>query len=289
MKLLTPHFETYLGQKEEHALLSSVLAGEGIEYISWDATEGNLPEADAVFWQGVSSYHKRVDRFDALLKETEKRNIASFNTPSLLRWNAQKTYLQELEQKGILTIKTLWLENFDSEIISDWGVNNGFKELVIKPVISAGAHLTYRVPVEDLTEAISAYRDHPDRPIMIQPFLPEIMQEGEWSFLYFGGELSHVVRKTPKAGDYRIQHVHGGTYQREEPSAELSAAAQKVMQALPEQPLYARVDGIVKDGQFLLMEVELIEPYFYLDAAPEQGKLFAQKIAGAMRHQQKAA
>jgi len=38
-----------------------------------------------------------------------------------------------------------------------------------------------------------------------------------------------------------------------------------VLHKLPEMPVYARVDGTIINNQFLLNELELIEPALYLD------------------------
>lgn len=281
MKLLAPHFEFYTGQKEEHALLAQIFAAEGISYIPWDAREEKLPSTDAIFWQGVSSYHQRVKQFNTLLSHAEKLKIPSFNSIQTIRWNTQKTYLQELEEKGILNIQTLWLKSFDSGTISNWKQKNNYQNLVIKPVISAGAHLTFCMKAEDksaINNIAKIYTEAPKQALMVQPFAPEIINEGEWSFIFFGEELSHTVLKTAKEGDYRIQHVHGGSYHAVEPSVAMIAQARKVLEALPEPTAYARVDGIMRKGQLLLMEVELIEPYFYLDTAPLRAPLLAKTL-----------
>jgi hypothetical protein len=36
------------------------------------------------------------------------------------------------------------------------------------------------------------------------------------------------------------------------------------MVAVPGNPLYARVDGVERDGRLMLMELELIEPHLFL-------------------------
>lgn len=65
--------------------------------------------------------------------------------------------------------------------------------------------------------------------------------------------------KTPKPGDFRVQHYLGrGIEPREAPINLRRTAA---------DCLYARVDAVEVDGQFLLMEFELIEPFLYLDTA----------------------
>lgn len=63
-----------------------------------------------------------------------------------------------------------------------------------------------------------------------------------------------------------------------------AAAAVQAATARTQPPdnrlLYARVDGLDVDGEFVLMELELIEPVLFLDrAAPEAPARFAEAIA----------
>ncbi|MBV9435106.1 MAG: hypothetical protein JOZ44_03585 [Acidobacteria bacterium] len=100
-------------------------------------------------------------------------------------------------------------------------------------------------------------------PLLIQQFVPEVRTAGEWSMIFIGGQFSHAVRKYPKQGDFRVQAEFGG---REEPAtagSALVAAAAKILDQA-EHTLYARVDGVEQHGQFLLMELELIEPVLFL-------------------------
>ena len=93
-------------------------------------------------------------------------------------------------------------------------------------------------------------------------------EEGEYSFLYFGGVFSHALIKTAKPGDYRIQSAFGGQETIYQPSAEELAGANDILATLDSPPLYARVDllrGL--DGDLALIELEMIEPYLYLPHA----------------------
>ena len=117
---------------------------------------------------------------------------------------------------------------------------------------------------------------------MIQAFLPSVIEEGEYSFLYFGGQFSHGLIKRPKKGDYRIQSLYGGTEDTYVPSGTERASARSVLNVLDFTPLYARVDllrGL--DGKLKLIELEMIEPYLYLSHAEGEGadNLGAQKLA----------
>jgi len=120
---------------------------------------------------------------------------------------------------------------------------------------------------------------------MIQAFLPSVVEEGEYSFLYFGGQFSHGLIKRPKKGDYRIQSLYGGTEETYEPSSQERASACAVLNALSFTPLYARVDLLRgRDGKLKLIELEMIEPYLYLAHAKGEGgeNKGAQKLAEAL-------
>ena len=61
--------------------------------------------------------------------------------------------------------------------------------------------------------------------------------------------------------------------------------AARSLAALPERPLYARVDGVVRETKFLLMELELIEPNLFLEfgtgAADRMASAIVSRIGGA--------
>ncbi|MGB6231209.1 MAG: hypothetical protein WBF53_13900, partial [Litorimonas sp.] len=108
----------------------------------------------------------------------------------------------------------------------------------------------------------------PPEGALIQPFLPSVVEEGEYSFLYFGGRFSHAVLKTAKPGDYRIQSLYGGAETTYRPRADEIKAADAVLATLDETPLYARVDLLRgSNGKLALIELEMIEPYLYLPHA----------------------
>jgi hypothetical protein len=60
---------------------------------------------------------------------------------------------------------------------------------------------------------------------------------------------------------------------------ELVAQARACLAHAPGPTVYARVDGVVKDGQFLLMELEAFEPLMFLACHPEAPARFARAIA----------
>ncbi|MGZ3707955.1 MAG: hypothetical protein ACXWPM_03900, partial [Bdellovibrionota bacterium] len=98
----------------------------------------------------------------------------------------------------------------------------------------------------------------------------EVTAFGEVSLLYFGGEFSHAVLKTPASGDFRVQAEHGGGTRAFSPPPELLAQAERILALIPKPWLYARVDAVVDSSlQLVLMELELIEPCLFLSYAPQ--------------------
>jgi hypothetical protein len=100
--------------------------------------------------------------------------------------------------------------------------------------------------------------------------------------IFFDGAFSHALLKQPKPGDFRVQNDFGGTSRIADPPPLVLESATRVVQAV-DRTLYARVDGVVEDEQFLLMELELIEPALFLASHAEAPARFARAIAQALR------
>ncbi|MGB5078402.1 MAG: hypothetical protein WBO17_13065, partial [Sphingorhabdus sp.] len=125
------------------------------------------------------------------------------------------------------------------------------------------------------------------RQMMIQPYLPSIAAEGEFSLFYFDGQLSHSIIKQPAKGDFRVQDQFGGhenAINAPRAAMELASAALSATATITgtDTLAYARVDLLRDgDGNFRLMELELIEPSLFLSLAPDAGAAFARAIFAA--------
>ena len=155
---------------------------------------------------------------------------------------------------------------------------------MVKPAVSLGAHHTYVVERGALsTEALSAAAS---LDLLVQPFAEEILTQGEWSLLFLDGVFSHAVLKRAKAGDFRVQELHGGTTTAAAPTPGLLRAAQEVLALAPRaggrELLYARVDGVVRGGRFELLELELIEPFLFFGTQPAASERFAAALGARL-------
>ena len=105
------------------------------------------------------------------------------------------------------------------------------------------------------------------RSLLVQPFADEVVTSGEWSVVFFDGEYSHAVLKKPAAGDFRVQEELGGHGEPRDPSPAIVEQARRVLSHAAGPLLYARVDGIERDAEFVLMELEINEPFLYIGSS----------------------
>ncbi len=251
------------------------MLGWNVTTVSWRNREG-WGRFDMVIIRTPWDYHHEAKKFLQVLETITTSGTSLQNSIELVKWNIQKTYLRDLQEKENHIVPTLWREpGTSAEMVESFFDEFQSDEIILKPVVSANADNTFRLarnngilPFDLLERTFGA------RPYMAQPFMRNIVSEGEYSLFYFGGQFSHAILKTPKHGDFRVQEEHGGIITAVKADATLIRSGERVMRSLPEIPLYARVDFVRDDeSEFAIIEVELIEPalYFRMDAgAPKR-------------------
>ena len=251
-------------------------AGIAVEARPW-TDPGDMAGLDMVMPLVTWGYHFDPARWHALLDRLERDGVPIANPVPLLRWNSDKRYLAELGGRGIAVIPTRLVEALDETALAEARADFG-DTLVIKPPVSAAADGTHKLGIADpIPEAAKG------RTMMVQPFLPSVASEGEYSLMLFGGRFSHAIVKRPKSGDYRVQPHLGGTEQPCPPPDGAIELAQAALAAAPATALYARVD-MVRDqtGQLAIIELELIEPALWLQHAPDGGASFGSAVRAAI-------
>ena len=230
-------------------------------------------------------YHVKLAEFGAWLATVASLNIQVINSPEVLRWNANKRYLRDLEQQGSKIVPTVWATRGRAVDLEHVLQSNGWPKAVIKPAIGASAYQTW------ITDASSGKRDQAllrammhEGDVLIQPFMREIIREGEYSLVFFDRIFSHAVVKKPRTGDFRVQEAHGGSTRRAEVSKAIIDQCITILNFVKHRLTYARVDGVVQNDVFILMELELIEPDLCLSNAPGAADRFALAIDAAIGH-----
>lgn len=240
--------------------------GWDIDTVPWRATGIDWTQYDAVYIGTPWDYPEDPDGFLALLARIEAAGTLVANPLSLVRWNLYKTYLRDLEERGADIVPTAWHDGIGAAQIPGLFDETGSDRIIIKPVVSTNATDTFLLTrgVDAATCEDVAGR-FTNRAAMVQPFIPAIQDEGEFSLFYIGGALSHAIRKVPKSRDFRVQEEHGARIDAVRADANLERTGNAVMALVEPQPLYARVDFVRgPDDRLLLMELELIEPSLYL-------------------------
>ena len=258
---------------------AAALTGAGliVEQRVW-TDPGDVSGYDLILPLFAWGYQRDVATWYALLDRLETEALPVANPVAVLRWNSDKAYLSELAAKGVAVVPTIEVAAMDDTSLADARGQLGTAEVVIKPAISGGADGTHRIAAGDAIPA-----DALGQRRLVQPLMPGILTDGEYSLFFFAGQFSHAIVKRPAAGDFRVQEQFGGRETAWEASADARSLATAALAAAPAPPVYARVD-MVGDaaGKLHIMELELIEPSLFLHHAPYKGAAFGTAVYAAI-------
>ncbi len=269
----------------DDARLRDELIGRGIavDAVVWDDPTIDWATYQHVVVRNTWDYTDRRTQFVDWAKRVEATSMLH-NPAEVIAWNTDKTYLRDLERRGLPIVPTIWLDperNFSARAIHTRFP--AFGEFVIKPTVSAGSRDTGRYDASLTPQRALAITHAKNllavgRDVMLQRYMRHVDQSGETALVYLGGEFSHAVRKNALLeGPYRAGDLDGQLYHQEvitprEPTAAERELGDRVLAALGEifpggaPMLYARVDLIPDDEDNpLIIELELTEPSLFLE------------------------
>lgn len=234
-------------------------AGADVRRLAWDDPTAAPAAGEIVVIRSTWNYFEDLRGFLAWVERTAEA-ARLFNPAPIVAGNAQKTYLRELERRGVDVVETEFVPASEPRSLRGLMRERGWTTVVIKPVVSAGSFSTRRFGAgqEDegqrFLDALTSRRD-----AMVQRWMPSVEGYGERSLVWIDGELTHAVRKSPRfsGATEAVSEVPIAPDER--------AFAEKVLAPIADDLLYARVD-VVRDeaGAPRLMELELIEPSLFL-------------------------
>ncbi|MBU4216019.1 MAG: hypothetical protein KJ792_15375 [Actinobacteria bacterium] len=283
--------------------LRAALADRGVptDVVVWDDPTIDWATYGDVLIRSTWDYTSRPKQFADWTRRVEQTG-ALLNPADVVAWNLDKTYLRDLEKRGLPIVPTIWLD--PERKLDARGIHTrfpAFGDFVIKPTVSAGSRDTGRYDASVTQERALAITHTKNllavgRHVMVQRYLSQVDTVGETALVYVAGEFSHAVRKGALLdGPYRADETPGVLYREEkmaarEPSPAERELADRVVAELaavfPELDaplLYTRVDLIPDDtGAPVILEVELIEPSLFFEHAPGSVGRFADAVVARL-------
>ncbi|MDT8410760.1 MAG: hypothetical protein RQ741_14285 [Wenzhouxiangellaceae bacterium] len=250
----------------EDRILSDALidAGAAVSRMDWADRAVDWARFDAIVIRQTWDYFERLEEFLGWLDRVEVMTRL-INPAAVIRWNCDKRYLVDLIDSGVPTVPTVVIERrSQAPDLAGLLEQHGLTEAVIKPAVSGAGRETYRLDRADagassaLWQRLVAQED-----MLLQPFMPAIVEHGEVSLIVIDGKVTHAVRKIAAAGEFRVQDDHGGSVHRHTPTDAEALVAQRALAAVPGDVAYARVDLVGTPDTPAVMELELIEPELF--------------------------
>lgn len=241
--------------------------GVAVVGIPW-TTPTDWRDFSMVIIRSPWDYHLHYQKFLSWINILEQDGVNVWNTSNTIRWNSDKSYMTTRLNATTHIVPTVFIaKKEDIPQLSPW------EDVVVKPSVGASSYKTMRFAGTNT----KGWQKHLSQLTAIggalfQQYLPQI-QHGEYSLIFFDKVFSHAVIKKPHDRDFRIQPEFGGTVAPVTPEQSVIQSAQHILHTLTDPLLYARVDGLVINGEFMLMEIELCEPELFLDTdsrAPER-------------------
>jgi glutathione synthase/RimK-type ligase-like ATP-grasp enzyme len=252
---------------EEDFQLSKFLETKGliVKRPVWNDLQIDWKQFDVVILKSPWDYHDNFSSFILWLSDLDTAGIKVLNPFKTIQWNSDKHYLKQIADDGLPVIDSVFLEKGILPDLAELLDRSRCKQMIIKPCVSASAKNTLLLTFDNVSSVQNTINGLlANESFLVQPFMEEILQ-GELSFMFFNGNFSHSTLKVPKTGDFRVQSEYGGTVQKINTDIAHVQAAGKYVEKYGKGTLYARVDGIISNGTFVLMELELIEPYLFLN------------------------
>lgn len=259
-------------------LLVAPLMERGIHPVpvTWDDPNADWQQFKAVILRSCWDYYRHPEDFRQWITRLRELDIPLYNSAQTVLWNMEKRYLRDLAARGIQTIPTVWVSKGEHHPLSDLLAEHHLQRAVLKPAFGASSYGVRVVSHEDAESHQGIFEELlAASTVMIQPVVEEI-REGELSLVFFLHGFSYAIRKMPGSDSIFVNAAYGGTRHSVEVSPRIIQTAEAVLDTALRLTgnirfLYARVDGVLVGGEFVLMELELIEPGLMLDVAPPHG------------------
>ena len=262
------------------------LVADALRHRGFDVTAAAWNES-AIDWRRFASvviraawdYHLDEDRYATWLRRCQSEAVNLWNPAAAVLANIDKRYLSDVAAAGVEIVPIAYAERGERQSLKTLLERRNWTRAVVKPAVSASAYGTWQTSLAVAAADQQRFDEElMQRSLLVQPFADEIVTTGEWSIVFFDGQYSHAVLKKPASGDFRVQEELGGHAEPRDPSPAVVEQSRRALSLVDRPLLYARVDGIERQGRFVLMELEINEPFLYIGSCSHAAERFADAI-----------
>jgi glutathione synthase/RimK-type ligase-like ATP-grasp enzyme len=259
-------------------ILANALKNHGYSVTKevWNDPNTKWEYYDLVILRSACDYIDNVDSFLNWVSDVSTKTTL-INNEEVIKNNCNKLYLKKLENKGISIIPTQIADSL-SDLIAV--INNcNYDDIVIKHTLGAKGLRTYHFKkdqIEQIYQTISDLPINKKTPILVQPYIHNLKENGEISAMYFDGVYSFAVKRKPITDDITLS-----VKEEEElynPSYDEIEFCNQVMSVYEFAPVYAKIDYVNDNGKLLLVKTGFIEPNLYFHVSPSHVEDFIKAI-----------
>lgn len=265
--------------------LDKAMSDRGIDFawVIWDDPSVDWAAADLVVVRSTWDYALRPSEFLDWARSLDQSRL--LNGADVFEWNHDKRYLTDLDPIPAVPTRMASTQAEFGAAIAEFGT------AVIKPRVSAGGAglIIVSDPVDSrLGQTI---RSHPSYepvggPWIAQPLVESVRTRGEVSVFVLAGQVISQVDKLPVGDEVRVHEEFGGAslpVDIDPAIAKVALAANDwLTQRFGRELDYVRVDLLSYGDEWVVSELEAIEPGLYLDILPANAEPFADLIAARL-------
>lgn len=245
------------------------------DIVSWEENI-DYTKYDAIIIRSVWGFE--IESFKKWLKSVNKQ-VKIINKYDLINNTfSKKNQFDILDKYNVLHIPTKTLKS-DMNIIKNvnkiWDAHySNSDKIVVKPDISESGNNTFilakeeniknRITLDELSKKF-ANQDV----LLIQPFIPEV-NNGEISVILFNKKVSHAILRY--SGVFTVKRFCSEILVNDLPKEILEITNKIINIKEFEGFTYIRLDFIKKDNDYLVLEVELIDPFLFLNSIIDKKK-----------------
>lgn len=266
------------GAPDDQVLADAIVRlGGRVRFAVWNDPRVDWAAAPCTVVRSTWDYFRNIDAWHVWLSATQAASRLVNPHPVLL-WNTDKSYLSDLERRGVAIVPTMRVGNRSCDLAHECAVR-GWTDIVVKPAVGASAFGARRFAKDAIEGAARAHLREllSTGNALVQPFQTAVERERERSLVFVAGSYRHAFSKSAFSAGAAAANAESGERDYE-PTAEERDFAHRALAAAGAPVAYARVDLVPAPAGPLLMELELIEPYLALRHRPATALVLADAL-----------